>query len=78
MLVIELDKAYCNKEYEGNYKAMINAQDGVIFDEKTVQTGLSYFTPLRTLEEYWEVLKHHISLNRDIYLFYDMEKHEYI
>lgn len=78
MLVIELDKVYCQKKYSGDYHAMMTARDGVIFDEKTVQSGLSYFTPLNAPAEYWRVLKHHITLNRNRYLFYDMETHEYI
>lgn len=39
MQIIELSRSYCRKEYGGDFAAMIQSRDGLIYDEELIRRG---------------------------------------
>lgn len=72
MKIIELSRSYCRKEYGGNFQKMIEAEDGLLFDDETIRRA---FSGGRGTEK---DLERYIEANRPFVRFYDIEKHKYI
>lgn len=39
MQIIELSRSYCRKEYGGDFAAMIQSRDGLIYDDERIRRG---------------------------------------
>ena len=72
MKILELDKNFCRKYYNGNYKKMIEKLDGLIFDERTTRRAFSFGNGTE------KDLMRYIKDNRQYCKYYDLENNAYI
>lgn len=72
MKILELDKKYCREYYNGKYQPMIDAEDGVIFDDERIRHAFNFGNGTERDMQRW------IKDNRQYARFYDMENHKFI
>jgi len=72
MRILELDRKYCDKEYNGKFEKMINEKDGVIFDDYTVKRAFNFGNGKT------DDLKSYINDNRNYCKYYDLDNMVYV
>lgn len=72
--VAEVEKSWCKKDYNGDYKAMIRAGDALIWTDDNIQHAMNSPIPGRETPKIsnFDLLMDHIELNRRFCWFYDM------
>lgn len=72
MRILELDKGYCRREYNGKYQPMIDAEDGVIFDDERIRHAFAFGNG--TTKD----MKRYMNDNRNYARFYDLDRREFV
>lgn len=72
MRIIELSRSYCRTEYNGDFQAMIDELDGIVFDDETTRRAFAFGKGTE------KDLQRYINDNRKFCKYYDLEKQCYI
>lgn len=72
MQIIELSRSYCRKEYGGDFAAMIQSRDGLIYDEELIRRGFRFGAG--TVADF----RQYVENNRKYCRYYDFAAHAYI
>ena len=72
MQIIELDRSYCRKEYGGDFAAMIQSRDGLIYDDELIRRGFRFGAG--TVADF----RQYVENNRKYCRYYDLTAHAYI
>lgn len=72
MKIIELDKRYCRECYGGDFKKMLRAGDGLVFDDARIKSAFAFGRG--TAED----MRRYMRDNAVYARFYDAEKQCFI
>lgn len=73
MLIIQLDKTDCEILYNGNYFAMIDANDGIVFDDSLITEAFT-FGLLSARQNFNNYMK---EMQED-YVYFDLKNYQFI
>lgn len=69
---IEIGRDYLKKEYNGDLRAAVSAQDGIIFDSiEKIHNALDYFGEISE-KRAEEVLKRHMKNNKQYCIYVEI------
>lgn len=72
MQVLEFSKRYLKRYYNGDYKALINNRDGVLFTDESIKN--TFAGGHGTYSDFYR----YIGFNREFCKFYDLENEKFI
>lgn len=72
MKILELCKNYCHDQYNGNYRRMIEEEDGIIFDDEKIR--LAFNRGNGTEKDFRRFMKR----NAKRFRYYDMDARAFI
>lgn len=72
MKILEIDKKYCKKYYNNDYKTCIEELDGVLYDDNIIKRTFNFGNG--TVED----LKRYIECNRKYCRYYNLETQKFI
>lgn len=72
MRILELDKKYCREYYNGKYQPMIDAEDGVIYDDERIRHAFAFGKGTE------KDMQRYMNDNRKYARFFDLDRREFI